>query len=39
MLFIADKYKEKGLTLDELFHHYDKLIVKKTLILKDNLIF
>ena len=31
MLFIADKYKEKGLTLDELFHHYDKLIVKKNI--------
>lgn len=31
MLFIADKYKEKGLTLDELFHHYDRLIVKKNI--------
>lgn len=31
MLFIADKYKEKGLSLDELFHHYDKLIVKKNI--------
>ena len=29
MIFIADKYKEKDLTLDNLMAHYDKLIVKK----------
>ena len=31
MLFIADKYKEKSLTLDKLMAHYDKLILKKNI--------
>ena len=29
--FIADKYKEKSLTLDKLMAHYDKLILKKNI--------
>ena len=29
MLFIEDKYKEKSLTLEQLFKHYDKLIARK----------
>ena len=46
MLFIEDKYKEKSLTLDQLFKHYDKLIARKdihfernTFVLNEELLF
>ena len=36
MLFIEDKYKEKSLTLDQLFKHYDKLIARKDIHFERN---
>ena len=39
MLFIEDKYKEKNLTLEQLFNHYETLIARKDIHFERNTFF